>query len=131
MSAQNVETVKRLYEGLTKFDIEMVVGAFDPEVVITAPKTLPWSTGDYTGLDGATAYFGSALDYLDQAKFDVEDLLPSGDWVSAVGWWSGRFKRTGKNFNVRFVHFWILRDGKVVRAEGISDTVPIVQAYEP
>ncbi|MEU7580007.1 LLM class flavin-dependent oxidoreductase [Streptomyces sp. NPDC041068] len=70
------------------------------------------------GWDGATAYFADALTYLDQAKFDFEELLPSGDRVTAFGWWSGRFKETGNEFNVRFVHFWHIQDGKVGRAEG-------------
>jgi ketosteroid isomerase-like protein len=131
MSEQYVETVKRLYEGLSSFNIEMVMAAFDPEVVLVAPKSLPWSEGDYKGLDGAARYFGGAIELLEKTRFDVEDLLPSGDWVTALGYWSGTFKSTGKSFNVRFVHFWILRDGKVVRAEGISDTVPIVRAFEP
>ncbi|MDJ1130686.1 nuclear transport factor 2 family protein [Streptomyces iconiensis] len=130
MPKQNVDTVKRLYEGLTAFDIDMVLGTCDPEVVIIAPKSLPWSQGDYAGIDGAAAYFASALGHLDQAKFDVEELLPSGDWVTALGWWSGRFKETGNEFNVRFVHFWIIRNGKVVKAEGVSDTVPIARAAE-
>ncbi|WP_167368051.1 nuclear transport factor 2 family protein [Streptomyces agglomeratus] len=131
MPEQPVETVQRLYKGLSSFDIDMVLGTCDPEVEIVAPKSLPWSEGEYKGLDGAAAYFAGALGHLDQAHFDFEELLPSGDWVTALGWWSGRFKATGKEFRVRFVHFWVIRDEKVFRAEGVSDTVPIVRASEP
>ncbi|MEU8379175.1 nuclear transport factor 2 family protein [Streptosporangium sp. NPDC048865] len=105
MSEQSIDIVKRLYEGLTKLDIPTVLGSFDPEVEIIAPQSLPWSKGSYRGIDGAAAYFGSAVDYLEETRFDVEDLLPSGDWVTALGYWSGRFKSTKKEFRVqRLVH---------------------------
>ncbi len=131
MSEQTTAIVERLYEGLAKADIETVLGIFDPEVEIVTPEALPWSTGHYTGLEGAAAYFGGALQYLDRTGFDVEEIRPSGeDWVAAIGMWSGRFREGGGEFNVKFVHFWTLRDGKVIKGEGISDTIGIVRAFE-
>ncbi|MGI5519992.1 nuclear transport factor 2 family protein [Micromonospora sp. CA-259024] len=128
---QNIRSiVDDLYSGLRRMDAPAVVSLFHPEVEIRTPPSLPWSTGHYTGLDGAVAYFTSALDLLDENLFDVEEVRVSGDdWVAAIGQWSGKFKNGGV-FDVRFVHFWAIRDGKVYRGEGISDTDGIVRAYE-
>jgi ketosteroid isomerase-like protein len=125
-----VAAIERLYEGLANEDIAAVIGAFSPEVVILTPDSLPWSTGHYEGIEGAVKYFEGAVTACADTLFEVEEIRPSGDWVAAIGNWSGTARSTGRSFNVRFVHFWTLRDGKVVKAEGISDTVGIVRAFE-
>lgn len=122
-------TVEALYDGLARMDAEAVVSLFDAASEIRTPPSLPWSTGHYVGLEGAIAYFTGALEYLDDNRFDVEEVRVSGDnWAAAIGMWYGKFKNGGE-FNVRFVHFWTVKDGKVVRGEGISDTDGIVRAY--
>lgn len=131
MADQALSTVKQVYEALGREDIKTAVDLFDEAAEIFTPSSLPWSSGYYTGLDGALAYFTSALGHLEGTRFEVEELLPSGDWVTALGWWYGRAIPTGKEFRVRFVHFWTVRNGKVVRAEGVSDTAGIVGAFEP
>lgn len=136
MSEQTLATVKQIYNGLQTADIKAVLELFDPSSEIFTPGSLPWSTGYYSGLDGALAYFTSALGHVEETRFEVEDWLPSdgqpsGDWVTALGWWYGRALPSGNEFRVRFVHFWTLRDGKVVRAEGVSDTAGIINAFGP
>lgn len=136
MSDQALATVKAIYQGLESADITSVIALFDPSSEIFTPGSLPWSAGYYSGLDGALAYFTSALGHVEETRFEVEEWLPStglptGDWVSAVGWWYSKVPSTGKEFRVRFVHFWTLRNGKVVRAEGISDTAGILSAFDP
>ena len=125
-----VALVERLYDGLGREDVETVLGCFDPEVVISTPDALPWSTGYYDGIDGAVKYFGGAIEACADTVFDVQEIHPSDDWAAAIGDWSGTARVTGKRFTVRFVHFWTMRDGRVVKAEGISDTVGIVRAFE-
>jgi uncharacterized protein len=128
---QNVaKLVETLYDGLNRMDAPLVVGLFSPDAEIRTPPSLPWSTGHYTGLDGAVAYFSGAMEMLADNRFDVEEVRVSGDdWAAAIGMWYGKFK-SGGEFNVRFVHFWTLRDGKVIRSEGISDTDGIVRAAQ-
>ncbi|MFR9776110.1 nuclear transport factor 2 family protein [Micromonospora sp. MS34] len=120
--------VEALYDGLKRMDAPAVVSLFHPDAEIVTPKSLPWSTGHYSGLEGAMSYFTGALEMLDDNRFDVEEVRVSGDdWAAAIGMWYGHF-RSGGEFNVRFVHFWTLRGGKVIKGEGISDTDGIVRA---
>lgn len=131
MSEQIKDLVGKLYDGLSKADVEAIVALFDPAVEIETPPSLPWSKGSYTGIEGAVAYFTSALEYLEETGFVVEQVKVDGDWAAAIGRWTGRFRASGGEFDVAFVHFWDFRDGRVVRGSGISDTVGIVRAYAP
>ncbi|WUH89163.1 nuclear transport factor 2 family protein [Streptomyces sp. NBC_00433] len=131
MSEQIKELVGKLYDGLAKADVEAIVALFDPSVEIETPPSLPWSKGSYSGIEGAVAYFTSALEYLEDTGFTVDEVRVDGEWAAAIGDWTGRFRASGGEFNVRFVHFWLFRDGKVVKGSGISDTVGIVRAYAP
>ncbi|WP_176611721.1 nuclear transport factor 2 family protein [Actinomadura sp. WMMB 499] len=131
MPDQVAEIIERLYKGLAAADVEAVLSLFDPRVEIFTPPSLPWSTGHYAGLEGAAQYFGGALELLEETAFDVQEIRVSGDdWAAAIGDWSGRFREGGGEFDVRFVHFWTLADGKVIKGEGISDTIGIVRAHE-
>jgi uncharacterized protein len=48
----------------------------------------------------------------------VPDLvIGDGDRVAARGWYSGTYKQTGKSFLARFVHWYTVTDGKIVRFE--------------
>jgi|GEM_PF-1763116 ketosteroid isomerase-like protein len=131
MSEQIKDLVAKLYDGLDRADIPAIVALFDPAVEIETPPSLPWSKGSYSRLDGAVAYFTSALEYLEETAFSVQEVHVDGDWAAAIGDWTGRFKAGGGEFDVKFVHFWQFRDGKVVKGSGISDTVGIARAYEP
>lgn len=37
----------------------------------------------------------------------------------------------GRDFRARFSHIWTLRNGKVIRLEGIVDTAAIARAFAP
>lgn len=58
--------------------------------------------------------FGAVPDYL------VAD--ESTGKVAAVCTYVGTFKKTGKPQNVRVVHLWTVKDGKVVAFEQVCDT---------
>jgi len=129
MSDKVKALIETLYDGLKRMDVDAVVSLFDADVEIQTPTSLPWSAGHYTGLDGAVSYFTGALAMLEENRFEVQEVRVSGeDWAAALGMWYGRFRDSGGVFNVRFVHFWTLRDDRIIRGEGMSDTDGIVRA---
>ncbi|GGU96674.1 hypothetical protein GCM10010211_74990 [Streptomyces albospinus] len=42
----------------------------------------------------------------------------------------GRITRNGRDVTSRFAHFFTLRDGRIVRLQQTSDTLPIARALE-
>lgn len=71
------------------------------------PNIFERINGDWDG-------FGAVPDYL------IAD--ESTGKVAAVCTYVGTFKKTGKPQNVRVVHLWTVKDGKVVAFEQVCDT---------
>lgn len=51
MSQENVEVIRRLFEGVEGRDLDAYLTTCHPEVVIREPDSLPYG-GEYRGLDG-------------------------------------------------------------------------------
>ncbi|HZQ39082.1 MAG TPA: nuclear transport factor 2 family protein [Dehalococcoidia bacterium] len=109
--------------------MEAVLSAFDPAIVRHTPATLPWSRGDYHGHGGVREYFTSFLAALDEARILPNTLLACGDRVVGLGFERARVRAAGASFAAEFAHIWTVRDGRVVRLDGIVDTAAIRQAF--
>jgi ketosteroid isomerase-like protein len=121
--------VRGAYDAFGRGDLDAVLTAFDPDIVWQTPPTLPWSQGDYQGHDGVRDYFQSFLTHLAEPRIAPDELLVCGDRVVAVGFERARVRATGVAFAAHFAHLWTVRDGRVVRMQGIVDTATIRQAF--
>ena len=63
-----------------------------------------------------------------ESQVEPEEFVEAGDRVVAVGRTRGRVRVTGEEFDVRAVHVWALRGGKVVRFEAYIDTPKMREA---
>jgi uncharacterized protein len=55
-------------------------------------------------------------------------VIGDGDQVAASGWYLGTCKQTGKSFRARFVHWYTVTDGKIVRFEQVVDSSKVNEA---
>ena len=55
-------------------------------------------------------------------------IISEGDQVVTRGWYNGTYKATNKAFRARFVHWYTVRDDKVVRFEQVVDSVKVLDA---
>jgi ketosteroid isomerase-like protein len=63
----------------------------------------------------------------DGFRAEPDEVLDAGDTVVGLGYYSGRYKATGKEFRAQFAHVFKLRDGKIVKFQQYTDTA-LVQA---
>lgn len=130
MAERSLAVTKRLYEALDRTDLRAVAGLCDPAVEIVAPASLPWTGGTSHGLEGAAACLRRVFPLIEETRFSVTEMRPSGDErMTVVGSWWGRVRATGREFDVRFVHLWTFCDGMVVRAEILTDTADVLRAF--
>ncbi|MYS92942.1 MULTISPECIES: nuclear transport factor 2 family protein [Streptomyces] len=109
-----------MYDAFARKDIDAVFDALSADVEIYQSELVPWG-GNYRGHDGAQEFFGRLLGNIESAV-TADEMIEAGDHVIQIGHSRGHVKATGVRFDVRDVHVWTLRDGKVVRFEAYLDT---------
>ena len=123
-----VDVVRRLYEGFAADDMAAVLDTLDPAVEWIEAEGYIYG-GTYRGRD-AVVDGVLARDRLEWDGFTAEpDLIISeGDQVVTRGWYNGTYKATNRAFRARFVHWYTVRDDKVVRFEQVVDSVKVLDA---
>lgn len=127
MSAQNVETIRGIYEAFARGDIPGVIAALADDVEWDSPETLPWG-GLARGHDEVLAFFGRLGAAVEEIQADAREFIDSGDQVVVIGAHKGRSK-AGALFEADWAMVWTLRDGKAVRFREYVDTASISPAF--
>src|SRR3954462_11623304 len=120
MPENNSRIISNLYEAFARRDLESLLQWIDPQIEITQTTLLPWG-GTYQGQQGLMSFAGRLLANLD-SQVEMDELVESGDGVVAIGHTCGHVRANGREFDVRAVHVWTLKDGKVSRFEAYIDT---------
>jgi ketosteroid isomerase-like protein len=128
MSEDNLSIIRALYEAQRQKDIAVIFASFAPEMEIRQTDLLPWG-GHYQGHEGVKNFFMKLTEHID-SHVDVDQLIPAGDHVVAIGHTRGTVKANGNRFDVPVAHVWTLRDGKVTRFEAYIDTPAMLAALQ-
>jgi uncharacterized protein len=122
MSQENVEVAKRTYEAFGRGDVPAVLANFDPNVEWHAAEGLPWG-GQHNGREAvAENVFGAVMAAVDGFALTIDRFLDSGDYVVALGRYSGTGRNSDKPLDAAFAHVWELEDGKLKRFLHYTDT---------
>jgi ketosteroid isomerase-like protein len=119
-SSHNVEIVRALYDAYNRRDMAAVAPYGAPDITLYQTELLPWG-GHYTGPEGLQRFVASLVQHLD-SRITMEQFIPAGDRVIAVGRTAGTVRANGNAFDVAAVHVWTLASGKVTRVEFYIDT---------
>ena len=124
----NVDVVNRVYAGFAAGDIGAVVATFADDIEWTEADGYPYA-GTFVGADAIVANVFMRLGTeWDGYKAEPDAMIGDGDQVAASGWYSGTYKQTGKSFRARFVHWYTVTDGKIVRFEQVVDSSKVNEA---
>lgn len=126
MRTNNIDTVRDIYAALARQDFSAVTNVTDPDVKIVQTDALPWG-GEFHGAVGLKEFLSHLLHHV-RSTVEVRECFESGSQVVVVGNTVGETRTTGKPFQVRAVHVWTLRAGKVLRFEPHIDTPEMLRA---
>jgi ketosteroid isomerase-like protein len=122
----NIATVRRVYDAMKGRDASAMQELFAEDIEVRQSPELPWG-GDYHGLDGAFTFFLTLVHHID-SQVTTESLFAAGDDVVQAGRTRGTVRANGASFDVREVHVWAVRDGKVVAFHAYIDTPAMLEA---
>ena len=117
--SQNIAAVHRIYEFLSTKNLPAMFELLSPDIRITQSTELPWG-GTYVGIPEAQMLLEKLWVYVDN-RSEVNYVIDGGDRIAAIGCAHITVGRTGRTFDVPFMHLWEFKEGLAVRLEIVSD----------
>ena len=124
MSLENVKIVESMYEAFGKGDIPTVLAGLDPQVGWWEAENFIYADKNpYVGPDAVlTGVFMRIATEWEGFTVSPNEVLDAGDTIIAQGYYSGTYRKTGKQARAQFAHFFTFRDGKIVKFQQYTDT---------
>src|SRR3954465_8694118 len=126
MSEENVGTLPRAYEAMTRRDWDAVFRDMHPDIEVTFQRAPDAGT-----LRQREAVQGFLQDYLaafDSMVFEPERLVENGDQVVVLVTRRARPKDSDGEMVVRNGHIWMFRDGMIVSMKSFPDPAKALEA---
>jgi uncharacterized protein len=127
MPEDEIQALRRIYDALSRWDVDEFANDVTHDFELVLPETLPWG-GTRHGRDGVAAYATIFRDHVDGPWADADDFIDAGDVIVVLGRLRGRGKQSGSEYEVHFAHVWTLSDGVPSRCRSYFDTAPIMAA---
>jgi uncharacterized protein len=129
MSEQNVNIVRGMYEAFGKGDIGVVIAALDQSVEWFEAENFIYDDGNpYIGpnavLEGVFMRIGAEWEGF---TVSPKEILDAGETVVGHGYYSGTYKKNGKEVRAQFAHLFKFREGKVVKFQQYTDTAQFLR----
>ena len=127
MSKENLEVVKRIFEGWAAGDFGTGLADLDPDVVFVVRHPFP-EAAETAGPDGIRKYMRAFLDNWESYAIEAGDLQAVGEVVMADAIQRGEGKASRIEMEQRFFMLFTFREGKIVRIESILDRDEALEA---
>ena len=125
MSQENVDIVRRLYEGWLRGDPGL--DKLDPEISMVESATLPGAVSAY-GLEAVERYLRSFAKHWEQIGFEPQEYIDAGEQVVVVARLVGRGKKSGVEVTRTWAYVWTLRGRKALSMVGYADRAEALTA---
>jgi hypothetical protein len=124
---QNLELVRRGYDAFGRGDIPGVLAQLDDHVSwrTPGPADLP-TAGVRRGRAAVAEFFQTLAGVGDILRFEPKEFIAQGDHVAVRGDETTRVKATGNSVELRWVHVFEIRNGKIAAFEASGDQSAVV-----
>jgi len=127
MGEKSIEVVKGIYEAFGRGDVPAVLAAMADDIEWYEAEGMPYG-GLHHGPDAAARnVLGPVVHDIPDVAAMPEELIASGNTVAVVAHYTGTGKATGKELDLRVVHVWDVRDGKIARFRQFADTAKFLE----
>jgi ketosteroid isomerase-like protein len=127
MSQENVEVVRRIYEGWGTGDLSVGVDDLDRHVVFIVSPDFP-AFGVFVGLDGTRDFMRDFLEQWEHAAFEAKRLQAVGDTVLAHVVQHSKGKASGIEGDLKYFMLFTFRGKKIVRIESVMEEREALEA---
>ena len=131
--AANVRRLQEQYRALARGDFPTFLSHFadDIEMEIIGPDDVPF-VGRWTGRQQVAEAVRRNFALVEDQRPEVQTLVAQGDLLVIIAREQGRFRATGRPYDVHFVQVFTFRNGKVAHFREIFDSAPMLDsAHQP
>jgi len=127
---KNIELVLQLYDAFAKRDMKAILDLLSEDVEWGEPEN-PYNpaAGTRKGHSGFLEWAKIGRDAEDILVLRPERFLTDEDSVAVIGYEKCRARMTGIEYECDFVHFVVIRDGKIVKFQEFFDTYLAGEAF--
>jgi ketosteroid isomerase-like protein len=125
----NLETLKKGYKDFAAGNMEAASAGWDKNIEWVECTGFPHIKGDgiFIGVHAVLeGVIGIIPENFTEFNIEIDDFVDGGDKIVMVGYYTGKWKTTGKKFKANATHTWTFKDGKAVRFFQAVDTAEIV-----
>jgi ketosteroid isomerase-like protein len=123
VSADHLETVRRIYTGLSQGNFRASAPLLDEHVVMVIPPGfgIEMAAGRYVGAEGVAEYTRGFLRPMADFSMEAEELVPAGDSVVVAVRQRGTGAVSGVPTEMRYFTVWSFRGSRVIRIESFRE----------
>jgi ketosteroid isomerase-like protein len=127
--SDNVKRLQEQYQGLARGDFAPVLAllADDVEMEMLGPAGVPM-TGRWCGKEQVAQAIARNFSLVKDQNAELLSVVAQGDSVVLFARETGRYRATGKSYDIHWVQLYTFRDGRVARFRGLFDTAAMLQA---
>lgn len=131
------QIAERWFGALTSGQIETALSCLDQNIEWVNYRIepeyndlMPW-IGTYKGIDAVLDTFKIFGSLVQVRKEELMKLVVEGEEAAGVIHEVSLVKDTGLEFEIEFIQWLTIRDGKIIRWKSYTDPSPIVRALKP
>ncbi|MGB7417789.1 MAG: nuclear transport factor 2 family protein [Erythrobacter sp.] len=126
----NKEVVEALYSAFAAGDMDAAATVMAPDMTWNEAENYIFADRNpYVGAEAVFGgVFGRTAELFDDFAVEVGTFVCEGDTVAMQGRYSAISKATGEHVNPQVVHWFTVRDGKIVGFQQHLDTLAIANA---
>jgi len=121
--ADSLSVVQSAYAAFQRGDVPAVLELAAPDVRWSYFGSVPWA-GERTGKEQVGQFFGVLGGAIDIQEFEPTNFVSEGSQVAVFGRTVATARQTGKKYENRWVHHFVITDKKIARYTGY-DTQPL------
>ena|SRR5437764_11776221 len=127
---ENLALIRKIYDAFATGDVQTILDsvADNAEWIDHGPATIPYA-GSHTGKGQILEFFQAIGDSIPGGKVMPETFVADGDTVVVTGRHTATVRNTGADIDTRIAHVYTVRNGKVVKWEGFSDSAQVADAH--
>jgi uncharacterized protein len=127
MSQENVELIRRVYDAVTRNDLDAAYFCLHPEVAFHTYAESP-SAGVYRGRDAVRRYNEDLFAAFESVRFDVDEVVDAGQRLVVMSTQHAVPKGGHQEMDVQIAEVWTIRDGLLAERHSYSTRAEALEA---